>query len=278
MIPRVSTDIPRKVSIQTLNVYRLNKPSMFMNVRTYLEVSIQTLNVYRCEDIPRSEYINPMFMNVRTYLEVSIQTLNVYRCEDIPRMYRYEGTNLEVSIQTLNVYGCEDISRKVSKQTLNVYRCEDIPRKVSIQTLNVYKCVDILRKVSIQTLNVYRCEDIPRRDIPRMSIQTINVYGYEGTYLEVSIQTLNYLELNCPSSVPFLQGVKKLFHVGQEQKELVDPYFLMNFAGKERKKTSAADWTVLNFVTHRTMNGSNVSNLPDAWRSDTSAGDRIICD
>ncbi|KAH3798679.1 hypothetical protein DPMN_152281 [Dreissena polymorpha] len=45
-----------------------------------------------------------------------------------------------------------------------------------------------------------------------------------------------------------------------------------------RKKTSAADRTVLNFVTHRTADGSDVSSLPDAWRSDTSAGDRIICD
>ncbi|KAH3750818.1 hypothetical protein DPMN_185353 [Dreissena polymorpha] len=45
-----------------------------------------------------------------------------------------------------------------------------------------------------------------------------------------------------------------------------------------RKKTSAADQTVLNFVTHRTADGSDVSSLPDAWRSDTSAGDRIICD
>ncbi|KAH3752831.1 hypothetical protein DPMN_187457 [Dreissena polymorpha] len=31
-------------------------------------------------------------------------------------------------------------------------------------------------------------------------------------------------------------------------------------------------------VTHRTSNGSNVSSLCDAWRSDTSAGDRFICD
>ncbi|KAH3855753.1 hypothetical protein DPMN_098322 [Dreissena polymorpha] len=47
-----------------------------------------------------------------------------------------------------------------------------------------------------------------------------------------------------------------------------------------RKKTSTADRTVivLNFVTHRTADGSDVSSLPDAWRSDTSAGDRIICD
>ncbi|KAH3754638.1 hypothetical protein DPMN_189319 [Dreissena polymorpha] len=34
---------------------------------------------------------------------------------------------------------------------------------------------------------------------------------------------------------------------------------------------------VLNFVTHRTPDGSDVSSLSDAWRSDTSAGDRIIC-
>ncbi|KAH3826955.1 hypothetical protein DPMN_128883 [Dreissena polymorpha] len=38
----------------------------------------------------------------------------------------------------------------------------------------------------------------------------------------------------------------------------------------KRKKTSAADRTVLNFVTHRTADGSDVSSLPDAWRSDTS--------
>ncbi|KAH3876758.1 hypothetical protein DPMN_000608 [Dreissena polymorpha] len=35
---------------------------------------------------------------------------------------------------------------------------------------------------------------------------------------------------------------------------------------------------VLNCVTHRTADGSDVSSLPDAWRSDTSAGDRTICD
>ncbi|KAH3709428.1 hypothetical protein DPMN_068891 [Dreissena polymorpha] len=29
---------------------------------------------------------------------------------------------------------------------------------------------------------------------------------------------------------------------------------------------------VLNFVTHRTADGSDVSGLSDAWRSDTSAG------
>ncbi|KAH3833982.1 hypothetical protein DPMN_107300 [Dreissena polymorpha] len=43
------------------------------------------------------------------------------------------------------------------------------------------------------------------------------------------------------------------------------------------KKTSTADRTVLNFVNHRTADGSDVSSLPDACRSDTSAGDRIIC-
>ncbi|KAH3713630.1 hypothetical protein DPMN_073427 [Dreissena polymorpha] len=44
------------------------------------------------------------------------------------------------------------------------------------------------------------------------------------------------------------------------------------------KKTSAADRTVLNFVTHQTADGSYVSSLPNAWRSDTLASDRIICD
>ncbi|KAH3876224.1 hypothetical protein DPMN_000061, partial [Dreissena polymorpha] len=39
---------------------------------------------------------------------------------------------------------------------------------------------------------------------------------------------------------------------------------------------SRARCRVLNFVTHRTADGSDVSSLPDAWRSDTSAGDRII--
>ena len=34
----------------------------------------------------------------------------------------------------------------------------------------------------------------------------------------------------------FLQGVKKFFRIGEEIKELVDPYFLMNFAGKEVQK------------------------------------------
>lgn len=31
----------------------------------------------------------------------------------------------------------------------------------------------------------------------------------------------------------FMQGVKKVFGIGEEQKELVDPYFVFNFAGKE---------------------------------------------
>lgn len=30
-----------------------------------------------------------------------------------------------------------------------------------------------------------------------------------------------------------MQGVKKIFGFGEEQKELVDPYFLFSFAGKE---------------------------------------------
>ena len=35
-----------------------------------------------------------------------------------------------------------------------------------------------------------------------------------------------------PVDTAFLQGVKKFFG-GTEQKELVDPYFVLNFAGKE---------------------------------------------
>ena len=31
----------------------------------------------------------------------------------------------------------------------------------------------------------------------------------------------------------FLEGVKKVFRIGEEQKELVDPYFVFGFAGKE---------------------------------------------
>lgn len=31
----------------------------------------------------------------------------------------------------------------------------------------------------------------------------------------------------------FMQGVKNVFGIGEEQKELVDPYFVFNFAGKE---------------------------------------------
>jgi hypothetical protein len=30
-----------------------------------------------------------------------------------------------------------------------------------------------------------------------------------------------------------MQGVKKVFGIGEEQKELVDPYFVFSFAGKE---------------------------------------------
>ncbi|KAH3779247.1 hypothetical protein DPMN_157047 [Dreissena polymorpha] len=51
----------------------------------------------------------------------------------------------------------------------------------------------------------------------------------------------------------------------------------------ERKNTSFSDRSlfvteVLNYVTHRTADGSDVPSLTDAWRSDTSAGDLIICD
>ncbi|XP_025096654.1 myoferlin-like isoform X4 [Pomacea canaliculata] len=48
-------------------------------------------------------------------------------------------------------------------------------------------------------LRVYRAEDIPRMDSA------------------------------------FLEGVKKVFNVGEEKKELVDPYFVFSFAGKEVK-------------------------------------------
>ncbi|KAK3589425.1 hypothetical protein CHS0354_020754 [Potamilus streckersoni] len=58
-----------------------------------------------------------------------------------------------------------------------------------------------LRPATFQ-LKVYRCEDIPRMDSA------------------------------------FLEGVKKVFRIGEEQKELVDPYFVFSFAGKEvRTKT-----------------------------------------
>ena len=30
-----------------------------------------------------------------------------------------------------------------------------------------------------------------------------------------------------------MEGVKKVFNIGEEQKELVDPYFVFSFAGKE---------------------------------------------
>ena len=49
--------------------------------------------------------------------------------------------------------------------------------------------------------------------------------------------TKNYLNAAYFSvDTAFLQGVKKFFRIGEEIKELVDPYFLMNFAGKEVKK------------------------------------------
>ena len=31
----------------------------------------------------------------------------------------------------------------------------------------------------------------------------------------------------------FAQGIKKILHVGEEQKELVDPYLVFSFAGKK---------------------------------------------
>ncbi|BFY97443.1 hypothetical protein BsWGS_00482 [Bradybaena similaris] len=48
------------------------------------------------------------------------------------------------------------------------------------------------------------------------------------------------LHLFCAEDIPrmdsaFLEGVKKVFNVGNEQKELVDPYFVFAFAGKEVK-------------------------------------------
>nr|XP_022342080.1 myoferlin-like isoform X4 [Crassostrea virginica] len=62
---------------------------------------------------------------------------------------------------------------------------------------------NLLRPAGVQlqpatfTLKLYRAEDIPRMDSA------------------------------------FMQGVKKVFGIGEEQKELVDPYFVFNFAGKE---------------------------------------------
>ena len=37
----------------------------------------------------------------------------------------------------------------------------------------------------------------------------------------------------CAVDSKFLEGVKKVFGFGDEQKELVDPYFIFAFAGKE---------------------------------------------
>ncbi|XP_065924822.1 myoferlin isoform X7 [Magallana gigas] len=62
---------------------------------------------------------------------------------------------------------------------------------------------NLLRPAGVQlqpatfTLKLYRAEDIPRMDSA------------------------------------FMQGVKKVFGIGEEQKELVDPYFVFSFAGKE---------------------------------------------
>nr|KAG5693813.1 hypothetical protein BaRGS_004421 [Batillaria attramentaria] len=68
---------------------------------------------------------------------------------------------------------------------------------------------NLLRPAGVQlrpatfTLRVYRAEDIPRMDSA------------------------------------FLEGVKKVFGFGEEQKELVDPYFLFSFAGREVKSKIA---------------------------------------
>ncbi|XP_056005329.1 myoferlin-like isoform X5 [Ostrea edulis] len=62
---------------------------------------------------------------------------------------------------------------------------------------------NLLRPAGVQlqpatfTMKLYRAEDIPRMDSA------------------------------------FMQGVKKVFGIGEEQKELVDPYFVFSFAGKE---------------------------------------------
>ena len=37
----------------------------------------------------------------------------------------------------------------------------------------------------------------------------------------------------CAVDSKFLEGVKQVFGFGDEQKELVDPYFIFSFAGKE---------------------------------------------
>ncbi|KAK3744089.1 hypothetical protein RRG08_018716 [Elysia crispata] len=64
---------------------------------------------------------------------------------------------------------------------------------------------NLLRPAGVQlrpatfTLRLYQAEDIPRMDSA------------------------------------FLEGVKKVFRIGEEQKELVDPYFVFGFAGKEVK-------------------------------------------
>ncbi|WAR21900.1 MYOF-like protein [Mya arenaria] len=99
---------------------------------------------------------------------------------------------------------------------------------------------NLLRPAGVQlrpatfALNVYRCEDIPRMD------------------------------------TAFLQGVKKLFRIGEEQKELVDPYLVMNFAGKEfpsmceKIRLSMKDWdrvTEDDYISTATLKVSNISAL-----------------
>ena len=42
-----------------------------------------------------------------------------------------------------------------------------------------------------------------------------------------------YLPILLTVDSAFLEGVKKMFRIGEENKELVDPYFVFSFAGKE---------------------------------------------
>ena len=58
---------------------------------------------------------------------------------------------------------------------------------------------------------------------------------FEVYFIFPNVLEFTYSELALDVSVDtaFLQGVKKFFRIGEEIKELVDPYFLMNFAGKE---------------------------------------------
>ncbi|KAH3780093.1 hypothetical protein DPMN_157903 [Dreissena polymorpha] len=58
-----------------------------------------------------------------------------------------------------------------------------------------------------------------------------------------------------------------------------DPVSVRSSAERQldvRKNVSSADRSL--FVTEVESDGSDVSSLPDAWRSNTLAGDRIICD